>query len=53
MTGSHQAHEIACRHCHTGGQVREDAAAELGLDVPAFIAALAETRQMGLLKPHE
>jgi hypothetical protein len=31
----------------------EDAAAELGLEVSAFIAALEDTRQMGFLKSHE
>jgi hypothetical protein len=40
------------RHADSTTQ-KEDAAAELGLEVSAFIAALADTRQMGFLKSHE
>lgn len=32
---------------------REDAAAELGLDLPTFLAALGDARQLGLLDPNE
>lgn len=40
------------RHADSATQ-REDAAAELGLDVPTFVATLTEARQMGFLQPHE
>jgi hypothetical protein len=32
---------------------KEDAAAELAMDMPSFIATLAETRRMGFLRPNE
>jgi hypothetical protein len=40
------------RHANSTTQ-KEDAAAELNLDLPAFITALAKTRQAGILDPQE
>ena len=40
------------RHANSTTQ-KEDAAAELNLELPAFISALAETRQAGILDAHE